>query len=118
MAAGGSRQRSLKGAPACLPCLQVITRTASTRVAEYAFKYASDHGRAKVGAGVRSMAACRRALRGCGPACLVQAEARAQQAGGSAQRVQQNEWRARKACRGGCSVAAWRCGCEPHLHLL
>lgn len=28
--------------------LQVITRVASTRVAEYAFKYASDNGRNKV----------------------------------------------------------------------
>lgn len=29
-------------------CLQVITRVASTRVAEYAFQYASEHKRQKV----------------------------------------------------------------------
>lgn len=34
---------------ACLRC-QVITRNASTRVAEYAFKYARDNGRKKVSA--------------------------------------------------------------------
>ena len=33
----------------CLP-LQIITRAASTRVAEYAFKYAQDNGRKKVSA--------------------------------------------------------------------
>ena len=32
-----------------LPCmLQIITRVASTRVAEYAFKYAADNNRHKV----------------------------------------------------------------------
>ena len=29
-------------------CMQVITRNASTRVAEYAFKYARDNGRKRV----------------------------------------------------------------------
>jgi isocitrate dehydrogenase (NAD+) len=36
--------------PACLLLVQVITRVASSRVAEFAFKFAVDNGRSKVSA--------------------------------------------------------------------
>lgn len=36
--------------PGVVESLKVITRVASTRVAEYAFKYAQDNGRKKVSA--------------------------------------------------------------------